>query len=301
MGPVGELAWVADAIRAGGGTVVGVDESPDALVWTTKGESDALQRAVKSAAGTLRWIQLCQSGIEGYVLTGIVVDRWVWSCAKGAFAEPVAEHALMLALSCLRQIKVRARATSWGSPAAETLFDQDVTVVGGGGICRVLTELLTPFRARVTVVRRQAEEVPGAARTLPVEGLHEALAGAAVVFLALPHTRESSGLFSGPEFRAMDGRAVLVNVGRGPVVDTHALERALRDGEIAAAGLDVTDPEPLPDSSPLWDAPNCLITPHTADTVEMVRPLVQARITANVQRYAAGQPLLGLVDPEAGY
>ena len=99
----------------------------------------------------------------------------------------------------------------------------------------------------------------------------------------------------------MDESAWLVNVARGPHVDTDALVAALRAQAIAGAALDVTDPEPLPDGHPLWDLPNCLITPHTADTIEMVMPLLAERIRTNVARFAAGQELVGLVDADAGY
>jgi phosphoglycerate dehydrogenase-like enzyme len=93
----------------------------------------------------------------------------------------------------------------------------------------------------------------------------------------------------------------LVNVARGRHVDTDALVSALRDGAIGGAALDVTDPEPLPDGHPLWQLENCIITPHTADTPEMVERLLARRIQDNVARFAAGQPLTGLVDPAAGY
>jgi phosphoglycerate dehydrogenase-like enzyme len=99
----------------------------------------------------------------------------------------------------------------------------------------------------------------------------------------------------------MDPSSWLVNVARGRHVDTGALVTALQDGSIAGAALDVTDPEPLPDGHPLWDLSNCIITPHTADTIEMVVPLLAERIRTNVSLFAAGETLVGLVDPEAGY
>jgi phosphoglycerate dehydrogenase-like enzyme len=99
----------------------------------------------------------------------------------------------------------------------------------------------------------------------------------------------------------MDESAWLINVARGRHVDTDALVTGLAAGSIAGAGLDVTDPEPLPDGHPLWDVPNCIITPHTADTIEMVLPLLAERIRTNVGRFAAGETLIGVVDPEAGY
>ena len=99
----------------------------------------------------------------------------------------------------------------------------------------------------------------------------------------------------------MERDSWLVNVARGGLVDTGALVDALLAGQIGGAALDVTDPEPLPPGHPLWDLPNCLITPHTADTEEMIRPLLADRIADNVRRLAADQPLVGQVDPDLGY
>jgi phosphoglycerate dehydrogenase-like enzyme len=99
----------------------------------------------------------------------------------------------------------------------------------------------------------------------------------------------------------MDQQAWLVNVARGALVDTAALVEALRSNQIGGAALDVTDPEPLPAGHPLWDLPNCLITPHTADTEQMTEPLLAARITENLHRLAASQELEGRVDPDLGY
>jgi phosphoglycerate dehydrogenase-like enzyme len=181
------------------------------------------------------------------------------------------------------------------------LFGQPVTIIGGGGIATVLLRLLGPFRAQVTVVRRRPEPLAGAVRTLGDDRLHEALASAAAVILVLALTPATRKLIGRAELAVMESDAWLVNVARGGVVDTDALVEALRSGQIGGAALDVTDPEPLPDGHPLWDLPNCLITPHTADTEEMTRPLLARRITENVQRLTAGQELVGRVDPDLGY
>jgi phosphoglycerate dehydrogenase-like enzyme len=153
----------------------------------------------------------------------------------------------------------------------------------------------------VTVVRQRAEPVAGAVRTVTTPRLHEALAGARAVVLTLALTPQSRGLIGRKELEAMDQRAWLVNVARGALVDTEALVEALRSRQIGGAALDVTDPEPLPAGHPLWDLPDCLITPHTADTEQMTQPLLAGRITENVQRLAAGRELAGLVDPDLGY
>jgi phosphoglycerate dehydrogenase-like enzyme len=279
---------------------VKLGERADALVWLSSRDLDGL-RAMLEDQADLRWVQLPFAGVENAAAAGIIDGARRWTSAKGAYAEPVAEHALMLALSGLRLLPDRIRAHSWGTPAGTSLYGEPVTILGGGGIAEELLRLLAPFGGPVTVVRRQAQPVPGAARTLTTAELDEALPGALVVFLALALTPETQGIIGPRQLVAMDQRAWLVNVARGGHVQTDALVAALRDGTIGGAGLDVTDPEPLPDGHPLWSCPNCIITPHTADTWEMVVPRLAARITVNVAHFAAGEPLEGQVDFVAGY
>jgi len=119
--------------------------------------------------------------------------------------------------------------------------------------------------------------------------------------LALALTPQTEHVIAARELAAMSPTAVLVNVARGQHVDTDALVEALRSGSIGGAALDVTDPEPLPDDSPLWREPRCLITPHTANPWQTAQPLLARRTQDNVQRFARGEPLLGLVDLAAGY
>jgi phosphoglycerate dehydrogenase-like enzyme len=258
-------------------------------------------RRVLAAHPGIAWVQLPLAGVDALAGTGVIDRQRQWTSAKGAFAEPVAEHALALLLAGLRQLPMRARARSWGEPGAATLFDQPVTVVGGGGLATVLLRLLEPFRSPVTIVRHRPKPLPGAARTVGTERLAEALAGARAVVLMLALTPGTRKLIGRAELAAMERDAWLVNVARGGVVDTGALVDALRSGQIGGAALDVTDPEPLPTGHPLWDLPNCLITPHTADTKDMRRTLLARRIADNVRRLAAGQELVGLVDPDLGY
>jgi phosphoglycerate dehydrogenase-like enzyme len=208
---------------------------------------------------------------------------------------------LALALAGLRVLPERIRAHSWGSPAGASLYGAPVTILGGGGIGVELLRLLAPYGCEVTIVRRQAVPLANAARTVSTDRLLDVLPGALVVFVALALTPATIGIIGPKELAAMDERAWLVNVARGRHVHTDALVEALRNGTIAGAGVDVTDPEPLPDGHPLWKARNCIITPHTADTWDMVLPRLAARITDNVARFGAGEPLVGLVDPDAGY
>jgi phosphoglycerate dehydrogenase-like enzyme len=292
--------FATDAVRAGGGTVVDLDDGPDSLVWLDPGDVDGLS-AWLARAPDARWVQLPFAGVERVADAGLLDEGRIWTCAKGAYAEPVAEHALALALAGLRHLPARVDARSWGVPAGTSLYDQKVTVVGGGGIATSLLEQMAPFRVAATVVRRRPEPMPGAAEVVAVDALHEALDGALVVVLALALTPETTGIMGAPEFEAMGASSWLVNVARGRHVDTGALVAALDAGAIAGAALDVTDPEPLPDGHPLWGRHDCIITPHTADTIEMVIPLLAGRIRTNVARLAAGEALVGRVDPAAGY
>ena len=299
---IGPQPWdgITTVVREAGGELAGIGPDADALVWLDAADIDGLTRAL-AAAPAARWVQLPFAGVELVAQAGLLDPARTWTCAKGAYAEPVAEHALLLALAGLRFLRSRMRASSWGTAAGESLYDQPVTIVGGGGIAAALLELLAPMRAQVTVVRRQPAAVPGAARTLQTAQLAEALPGARVVFVALALTPETEKIIGAAELAAMGPDAWLVNVARGRHVDTGALVDALRARSIGGAALDVTDPEPLPDGHPLWDLDNAIITPHTADTPEMIRRMLSRRIGRNVAAFAAGRPLEGLVDPAAGY
>jgi phosphoglycerate dehydrogenase-like enzyme len=288
------------AVREGGGHVAKLGEPAEALVWLSAHDIDAL-REVLAEQPDIRWVQLPFAGIENVVEAGILDGDRMWSCAKGSYARPVAEHALALSLAGLRHLPDRIRARSWGAAAGTSLYGRRVTIVGGGGITEELLRLLAPFEVEATVVRRKPEPVPGAARTATVDRLRHVLPGALVVFLALALTPDTTGIIGRRELAAMDGDAWLVNVARGRHVKTDALVDALAQATIAGAALDVTDPEPLPEGHPLWDAPNCIITPHTADTWEMVVPALADRIRTNVAHFVAGEPLEGPVDTEAGY
>jgi phosphoglycerate dehydrogenase-like enzyme len=289
-----------EAVQRGGGLPVSAGEPADGLVWLDGRDATAL-RAMLTAVPGIRWVQLPSAGVESLAGQGLFADGRVWTCAKGAYAEAVAEHALTLVLAGLRQIPERVRATAWGPQGGASLYDQPVTILGGGGITRALISLLAPFRARVTVVRRQARPVPGAERVVTTEALREVLPGALGVFVALALTPETTGIIGAPELARMDPAAWLVNVARGKHVDTGAMTAALESGQIGGAALDVTDPEPLPSGHPLWHLPNCIITPHTANTRQMMMPRLAELIATNVTRFAEGQPLEGLIDPDAGY
>ncbi|MDP8978643.1 MAG: D-isomer specific 2-hydroxyacid dehydrogenase family protein [Actinomycetota bacterium] len=299
VAPPDSRDWIHRAVVDGGGRLVDLTEA-QALVWTAGRDPDGLREAV-AAAPQLRWVQLPWAGVEPFAAAGVFDERRTWTSGKGVYAQPVAEHALALALAGLREIKRFATATSWTDQAGISLVGGRVTVFGGGGIARELLGLLRPFGCRVTVVRRHPGDMDGADRVLSFEERYEALRGADAIVLALALTPETRGLMTDIEFELMEPHAWLVNVARGEHVATGDLVNALREDVIGGAALDVTDPEPLPDGHPLWSLPNCLITPHTANTDDMAQPLLSRRISENVARFAEGRELVGPVDPQLGY
>lgn len=294
-----------DAVRAAGGEIAALSPDTRGLVWLSSGDAEDLV-AVLDAHPGIEWVQLPYAGVDAFagVLSGFA-DRPLplWTSAKGAYSQPVAEHALMLTLSLLRLIPERVRATSWptGEKFGTSLFGLSVLIVGAGGIVVELIRLLEPFGVRVTVVRRSEGDVAGAERTVTSERLGEVLPAADVVVIAAAFTDGTRKLIGAAELAAMKPSAILINIARGGLVDTDALTAALAAGEIAGAGVDVTDPEPLPDGHPLWNEPRVIITPHSADTPAMTAPLLAERIRENVEAFLGDGRFVGVVDVKAGY
>ncbi|WP_407317896.1 NAD(P)-dependent oxidoreductase [Isoptericola halotolerans] len=293
-------AWVAGAVSDAGARLVPVGPQTEGLLWFGPLGAAGLDATLSSAPGT-RWVQLPSAGVDAYLDAGLLDEAVTWTSAKGAFSEPVAEHALALTLAALRRLPERARARTWGTEAGASLYDARVLVLGAGGIARSFLELLAPFRTTNVVVRRRPDPVPGADRVVTGEHLLEELARADVVVLAAALTSQTRALVGAEEIAALRPGATLVNIARGGLVDTEVLVAALRSGQVGAAALDVTDPEPLPDGHPLWDLPNALVTPHTADTPEMVEPLLRHRVSVNLRRFVTGEPFDGVVDVATGY
>jgi phosphoglycerate dehydrogenase-like enzyme len=292
-------SFLLDAVVAGGGVVVATPAEADAVVWTEPHGAREL-RALLDGHPHIRWVQLPWAGIEH--LVGALDTQRDFTAGQGVYAREVAEHALALVLACLRDLKRRSLASSWQPPSGLSLWGARVTLFGAGGIARELAGLLAPFDVQLTVVRRRAVPPPFPAdRVLTPTDRVEAVADADVVVLALALTPETEGIIGAPELAAMKPTACLVNVARGRHVDTAALIHALQHERIRGAGLDVTEPEPLPPGHPLFGMDQCLVTPHCANTPEMAVPVLSARVTENVRRFARGEPLLGMVDVAAGY
>lgn len=277
--------------------MVGPPEA-EALVWAEPAAPELLPGVLAQGPG-IEWVQLPYAGIE--TLTHLLDRDHLWTCGKGVYAEPVAEHVLMLALAGLRGMGSYARARRWSPPEGRNLLGGRVTVLGGGGITESLVRLLGPWDCEITVMRRHPAPMAGVDQVVGPESLHDALGDADVVVVALALTPETTGIIDADALRAMSPHAWLINVGRGGHVVTGDLVEALAAGAIGGAALDVTDPEPLPDGHPLWSMDNCLITPHVGNTPEMGLKLLARRVTENVRRYIAGQELLGPVDVDLGY
>lgn len=273
-------------------------ESADGLVWTGRPHDLA---PVLERAGSARWVQLPTAGVEAYLPLMGSPER-LWTSAKGVYAPQVAEHALALALAGARRLKERFQARSWDrDDHGQSLIGAPVAILGGGGIGGCMVKLLEPFGCSVTVVRKHPAPMPGCRAVTGLDGLAEAVSGAALVVVAWALTPETEGLVDAGLFRRMGRQAWLVNVARGRHVVTDDLVQALREGWIAGAGLDVTEPEPLPDGHPLWALPNCLITPHCANPGNLAAAVLFERVKDNVRRFLEAEPLLGLVDRGLGY
>ncbi len=293
----GRYESLEEAVRDGGGEVVPIADA-EALVWADPSTPQDLPGVLDQADG-VAWVALPFAGIEPYV-PYLDHDR-IWTCARGVYARPVAEHALMLGLAGLRGLSTYARAGSWVAPEGHNLVDGKVTVLGAGGITEELIGLLAGFNCDVTVVRRRAQPMAGADRTVGFDDRLDAITGADLVVLALALTPETEGVMGPAEFEAMAPHAWLVNVARGGHVDHDALLAALDTGQLGGACLDVTEPEPLPDGHPLWSHPRVIITPHVANTPEMGIPLLARHIRDNVARFATGEEPEGRIDVDAGY
>jgi phosphoglycerate dehydrogenase-like enzyme len=278
---------IEEAVTAAGGRIAGLDQA-EALIWL---DSDSFPEELP---GQVRWVQLPSAGVERW-LDRIDRER-VWTSAAGAYGRPVAEHALMLLLAGARRLADCVRATSWQRPSLRPLEGATVAIVGTGGIGRALIELLEPLRVEILAVTRRGRD-----GTIPADRLGEVWPRAHHVVIAAPATGATRHLVGAEELAAMREDAWLVNVARGSLVDTDALVAALAAGEIAGAALDVTDPEPLPDSHPLWHEPRALITPHVANPDATLRRYLAELVRENVARFAAGQELLSRIDLDAGY
>ena len=278
-------------------------------------EADALitwelDAATLAAAPKLRWLHAASAGIDHFDLTAITGRGLAMTNSRGVHSANIAEHVLGMMIALTRRFPRLMRAQAqrewrdWETHReVGELQGQTLLLVGLGEIGRAVAERAAAFGMRIVAVRHRSDaEVPsGVSAVFSRDQLTDALAEADHVVLALPDTPHTRGMFDAAAFAAMKPGARIYNVGRGPVIDTAALVAALETGHLGGAGLDVTEPEPLPADSPLWGMENVLITAHTSGATPHYWERQLPLLMENIRRWQRGEPLRNRVDPEAGY
>lgn len=287
---------VGDALIRAGAELTTPDRATG-IVWLDREPGD-LGRFLHPG---IRWVQLPVSGVESWTADPVLASGPVFTSARGAYAEAVAEHTVALLLAAARQLHVAARRTAWQRLDTRMLGGSTVVIVGAGAIGRELIRMLVPFRCRTVAVNRSGAPVEGADETFPVSSLDDVCASADYLVLAAPATPATVALIGAERLARMPSHSWIVNVGRGTLIDTAALTETLAAGGIAGAALDVTEPEPLPVGHPLWEDPRCLITSHSANPALARRTALAERAAENVGRFARGEPLVSRIDPESGF
>ncbi len=290
-----------NAVERGGGVSAPVSEA-EALIWNSSPE-----QFPESLPSTVKWVQLASAGVESWFDAGILEKYPLveFTSAAGAYACTVAEHALSLLLAGVRALPEHLEARTWKQSQfmkqVGTLRGSTVTIVGAGGIGRALIPMLTALGAEVVAVNRSGSPVPGAVRTLPVIQLDEVWSATDHVVVAAPATPATRHLIGSAELSRLKTHSWVINVARGSLIDTDALVSAIDTGAIGGAGLDVTDPEPLPDGHRLWDLTNAIVTPHDSNPPHLREDAYADHVAANVARFVAGEELIARVDPLRGY
>jgi phosphoglycerate dehydrogenase-like enzyme len=237
-------------------------------------QSRQVVEQIGQPGATVRWMHFVSAGREGFEAAGLPAHVSV-SGSDGAVAPAVAEHAIALLLALKRRVPDIVRQTAQGhwdrgfTAGAASLEGETIAVIGFGHIGRQVASRLRPFGAHVVAVNRTTHfDDPSVAplcdELSPLGELKSVLARADAIVLTLAQSAATHHLIGRDALSACKRGAILVNVARGGIVDQAALCEALHSGQLGAAGLDVTDPEPLPDADPLWSAPNVLISPHFA-------------------------------------
>lgn len=292
--------------------VVGVQDSAEALAAI--GNADALigfcDRDIVSRADRLVWIQIFSAGAEDCVTVDAVASNDVLLTNMQKMASPViGEHAIAMMMSLARGLPQYARVMpdgDWDRQLAEqvdmrSLSGKTMLVVGLGGIGTAVARRADGLRMRVVATRNSSRSGPDFVDYVGLSDELLALAAEAdVVVNALPLTPQTRNLFDREFFATVKPGALFINVARGGSVVTSELVAALKDGRIGGAGLDVTEPEPLPPGHALWQLSNVIITPHVAGS-GTERDHYPVLFEENVRRFVAGEPLLNVVDPAKGY
>jgi phosphoglycerate dehydrogenase-like enzyme len=317
-----------ERIRAAAAPMAVVNAGTAEEARAALGEAEAffgkLTPDLLAAARRLRWVQAPTASLEHYVFPELVAHPAVLTNMRGLYSDVIADHVFGFVLCFARNLHVYLRQQAegrWapaGGEAARSTFEAgpgmtspmdrahlhlaDLTlgVVGLGEIGREIARRGLAFGMRVVAVDPVvAGPPPGVAQLWRPERLADLLAESDVVAIAAPHTPETAGLFRRDTLRQMKPTAYLVNVGRGAIVDLGDLTAALQAGEIAGAGLDVFETEPLPPDHPLWRLPNVILTPHVAGASPRVAERHLAVVLDNVGRFVRGEPLRNVVVDKA--
>ena len=266
-------------------------------------------------APRLRWLQYPGAGVDSLIREGVLhaEQPFVVTTVSSANAQAIAEYIFGAMLIFARKwdemlrLQLRkewAQGRAWGALRGFELQGKTLGIVGLGAIGRRAAQIARGFRMRVVGLRRTVPEVesdPDCDLLYRPDQLPELLGESDVVVLSVPLTRATEGLFGERELRAMRANALLINVARGEVIQEPALIRALRERWIAGAALDVTAEEPLARSSPLWEIPGVLVTPHLSGLTTGYATRVAQLFAENLRRYLQDEPLLNLVDYARGY
>lgn len=271
-------------------------EAADAIVGNVPTE-------MLAGASGLRLLQLNSAGYEQYAAPGVLPDGCALCCATGAYGQAVSEHLFAMVLSLVKRLPAyqdRQRAHDWCDLGpVTTLRGARVLVLGAGDIGTHLAGLFAAMGATVCGVRsHKAEPNAPFAAMGTLADLPRLLPEADVVCSVLPSTPQTAGIADDAFFASMREGAYFANAGRGDLVDQQALVESLASGHLAGAALDVCTPEPLPQDSPLWDAPNLLITPHVSGQFHLAVTLdnIVSIAAENLAHLAAGEPLINHVN-----
>ncbi|MBR4235900.1 MAG: D-2-hydroxyacid dehydrogenase [Clostridia bacterium] len=259
----------------------------------------------------LKWVQSASAGVDGYVKRRDVFERGViLTTASGAFGQSISEWTLAMVLSLYKHLNVfrdNQKNALWRDAGRQySPRGKNLLILGMGDIGCSIERIFRPFGCRVTGVRRKASLLPeGFERAVTLSGIDDVLPNADIIACALPGTGDTQQVFDARRLALLKREAVLVNVGRGSLIDCAALAEALNAGRIYGAALDVTDPEPLPEDHPLWRCENAIISPHASGgsfghlraTEETIIDICRK----NLCRYLKNEPLLNRVDFDTGY
>lgn len=265
-----------------------------------------LTDALLERAPQLGWYHVGGAGVEDTLTPDLIASDVIVTNNSGVSAPNMAEHLLGLMLAFARDFPALMRAQERHEWLREVrvfeLGGQTLGVVGLGEIGQELAWRAAALEMRVVGLRRHpGAPPPGVDHVYGPDALDDLLAASDHVAVTLPLTARTRGLIGAPELAAMKPSAYIYNVGRGPIIDQEALIAALRDSWIAGAGLDVTDPEPLPADSPLWDLPNVILTDHTSGRTARRWERGLPIVLENIGRYRRGEPLRNVVDKREGY